>query len=173
MGILGDALKESGIEIPSVQQIEKGSVFLIKDKLMEKFVKNSVGNTPPFLMEKYKTTEKAKFDHRWIFLKKYDKKFKRSSKIPIVIRSADQKKRKFHDYEQKPHHDLIENHDKSCIVDKKGFYKSDLPVEQKLDKTFLDEIDMYTDNNDVRFSCIDPEVEKVIRHFKRINEVYD
>ena len=36
MGVLGDALKDSGIEIPSVLQIEQGSVFLIKDRIMEK-----------------------------------------------------------------------------------------------------------------------------------------
>ncbi len=173
MGVLGDALKDSGIEIPSVLQIEQGSVFLIKDRIMEKYINNKAGKTPPFLMEKYKTTENAKYDHRWIFLKKYDKRFKRSSKIPIVIRSTNEKKRKFNDYEQKPHQDLLDNHDKSCVVDKKGFYKSDLPVEQKLDKKFLDEIDRYTDNNEVKFSCIDPEVERVVHHFKRINEVYD
>ena len=33
--------------------------------------------------------------------------------------------------------------------------------------------DRYTDNNEVKFSCIDPEVERVVHHFKRINEVYD
>ncbi len=175
MSELSHAFEKAGFTDKN-KVIRKGFVFYLSEDQAEKMIKNHQGTTPKFLTKKYRTNYKKKYKKviskpPWIVLKDYQKRGN-SGKIKIAIRSSlkeEQKNREPSDYIQNFSHIDIDIDHNYCKIDLEGLYKGNLPQKQNLGKPYLKEL---SDESE-EFSCYDPETEKIIMHFNKLDEVYD
>lgn len=174
MGDLATELKKLNLSELS-KTIEKGTVIVIKDDDAEKFIKDDNNNVPYFVTKKFresvaKKKGSAAQEHYWFFLKTYQKRGG-SGKVKIVNRSSlqkDQINRRPNDLFQSPHVQIDPEHD-YCRINKEGLWKSELPKNQKLDKNFLRELNPTSDS----YICVDPQADKIISYFNKLNETYE
>lgn len=174
MGDLESQLKKLNLSSIS-REIEKGSIIRLQDDDAEKQIKDKFNRTPYFISSEFRKNNQEKYGysskhHYWIFLKTYQKRGN-SGKVKIAIRSSfkeDRPNNKQGDLFQQAHLDIDSNHN-ICDINKDGLWKAELPRTQKLNKNFLKELDPTSEN----FICIDPETEKIVNHFAKLDEVYD
>jgi hypothetical protein len=174
MNNIAEAFEDAGMN-QSTRAIQQGTIIALKDDLAEEYIRNSFGQPPHFVTKKFRQESRAKRgyaadEHFWIFLKTYQKR-KGSGKVKIVNRSSlkdGQSNRKPHDRHQFPHADIDPEHS-NCKIDKEGLWKSELPENQKLDKGFLENFGPASEH----YVCIDPQTDKIIAHFKKLNETYE